>query len=85
MVHRSSVALMAARCGAGLRTLRDVLGERTMAGSRVVESVVLSAKASCSTVCADAPRSGRRPGGIARAATFPDNRGVVGVRRATRP
>ena len=36
-MHRSDAALMAARCGACLRTLQDELGERTMAGTRVVE------------------------------------------------
>ncbi len=33
----SDAALMAARCGTCLRTLQDELGERTMAGTRVVE------------------------------------------------
>ena len=36
-MHRSGATLMAARCGTCLRTLRAELGERTMAGSRVVE------------------------------------------------
>lgn len=35
-MHRSGAALMAARCGTCLQTLQDELGERTMAGSRVV-------------------------------------------------
>jgi glyoxylase-like metal-dependent hydrolase (beta-lactamase superfamily II) len=36
-MHRESAALMAQRCGTCLRNLRSELGERAMAGSRVVE------------------------------------------------
>ena len=37
LMHRDSAALMAERCGTCLGTLRSELGERTMAGTRVVE------------------------------------------------
>ena len=37
LMHRQAAASMAQRCGACLRTLRDQLGERAMAASRIVE------------------------------------------------
>ena len=44
LMHRSGAELMAARCDGCLRTLTETLGERAMAGSRVVRPDRLIAK-----------------------------------------